>query len=264
MPKDNRYSSTYIRYSPIKVIEVLADRFNEQEMILFCDKLREILNDPAYEYENLLGEGKLAKIRELVYCAQRRRELSVLVAVMKEERDDIELEKLGIEPLPSPSSLPPPTVDRDFWRSWWRWCVIIPLVMILVIWIYEKLVDTGDAYAMSFGHGDLLLFSALILFGVSVQLKTFERKWAHLVNIETLHFFKWFARAGAVLLLIFFNFMKHCMSQSRCLAFTPSPEMRNTYSGFTLSITTVSIAFGYYAYWKMKKQIADAGGQVSS
>jgi hypothetical protein len=92
---------------------------------------------------------------------------------------------------------------------------------------------------------------------VSVQLKIFEGEWAHLENAGTLHLFKRFARVGAVLLLLFFNFMKHCMARNKCFAFTPSLEMLNTYSGFTLSITTASIAFGYYAYWKMKKQRAD-------
>jgi hypothetical protein len=265
MPEDNKYSRS-------KLLKLLMERFNEQELRTFCFILREKVCSEI-DYDNFEGATKEAKIRELIDFILRRNLMSECIAELKMHRPDIDVEVARVRPK---QRSPDPKGEEQNggednggvnhtwsdWRSWWRWCVIVPLVIILAIWIYEKLVATRDAYAISFAHGDLLLFSALLLFGVSVQVKTFQDEKFHLATMRHLRFFKWCARGGAVLLLLFFNFMKHCMSRNQCLSLTLNLEALNNYSGFTLSITIASIAFGYYTYWKIKKQAVNTGGQV--
>lgn len=62
--------------------KTLCDRFSQEELRTLCFDL-------CIDYDNLSGEGKEAKARELVAYLERRGELEHLIAAVRRERGDI-------------------------------------------------------------------------------------------------------------------------------------------------------------------------------
>jgi hypothetical protein len=65
-----------------EIMEILIDRFNEEELRTFCIYLQ-------VDFENLPGRGKIGKARELVLHFERRGELDFIVNVGAKYRQDI-------------------------------------------------------------------------------------------------------------------------------------------------------------------------------
>lgn len=68
--------------SPAELRRVLTERFDLEE-------LRNLCFDLGIDFDNLRGEGKAAKARELVAYLQRRQELERLIVAIRRERGEI-------------------------------------------------------------------------------------------------------------------------------------------------------------------------------
>ncbi len=73
-----------------KLRRLLSKRFNQEEMQNLCQDLR-------VDYDDLPGEGKIAKIRELIAHLERRNRLDDLITCVKVNRPDLERELQSIE-----------------------------------------------------------------------------------------------------------------------------------------------------------------------
>jgi hypothetical protein len=71
----------YAPLSPVNLYRVLTRLFDDEELRTLCFELGE-----DYDYDNLRGEGKKAKARELVALAERKGHLTELEATIRRER----------------------------------------------------------------------------------------------------------------------------------------------------------------------------------
>ena len=67
----------------LKLLEILTTKFNQDELKELCFKLQII------DYEDLAGESKRAKARELISALYRREQLSKLVEIIRQERPEL-------------------------------------------------------------------------------------------------------------------------------------------------------------------------------
>lgn len=74
------------QHQRIELHETLTNRFNEGELRTFCFNLN-------IDYDDLPGEGKVNKARELVDYFYRRNQLSKLIAAIQQYRPDIHSEE---------------------------------------------------------------------------------------------------------------------------------------------------------------------------
>jgi hypothetical protein len=248
-----------ITYSRTKLHKLLVERFSEQELRTFCFHLNEEV-DNDISYDNLEGEGKDAKARELVDYFVRRSRIKELAQAVKRERPDIDLSiaqisfENNIKANASTTSefhynkLSPYDLGSEHWRSWWLFCIVAPLVMLIVLWPFEKFWWNLDhAYARIFAEAEWILFSSLALLGISIQIRGSSKK------LKSPFTYKWIARAGAIILLIFFNVLRHKMISLKFLMTSVDWTTLSSYAGFNLSITFASVAFCYFTHWNVKK-----------
>jgi hypothetical protein len=253
MSKDTQYSGH-------KLHKLLVERLSDQELRTFCFHLKERV-DAAVDYENLEGNGKEAKARELVDHFLRRNRLTELALALQRERSDIDIDQALAEPVRSIG--PPPagtyrgdaiiTLQQYFkqndWRSWWIWCVVIPLAIIVISWPIEEIfVRTGHSYVREFGHGELILLSWSILLGVSLQIKKLNS--AARLRRASLIF--------AVLVLLLFALVRRLLILNQCYLIMPESVALKSFARFSIAITMTSIAFGYFAYWRLKSNVTKA------
>src|SRR5947209_2914352 len=59
-------------------------------------------------------------------------------------------------------------IQREF-LNWMGWKVLLPLILIILIWpLYGKLLHLPHPFVRAFAHGDLLIFSSLVLMEASI------------------------------------------------------------------------------------------------
>lgn len=75
---------------PRKLLRALIDLFSEQDMRDLCFDLR-------VDYENLPGQSKKDKARELIIFFDRRRRMNVLITVFQEHRPHVSIEEIGVD-----------------------------------------------------------------------------------------------------------------------------------------------------------------------
>jgi methionine synthase II (cobalamin-independent) len=74
---------------PRKLLRALIDLFSEQD-------LRDLCFDLRVDYENLPGQSKKDKTRELIIFFDRRRRINVLITVFREHRPHVSLEEIEL------------------------------------------------------------------------------------------------------------------------------------------------------------------------
>jgi effector-associated domain 7 (EAD7)-containing protein len=258
MPNHSQFSRT-------KLHTLLIERFSDQELRTFCFHLSETL-DSRVDYDNLEGNGKDAKARELVDHFLRRNRLHDFASALQKERADIDVREALADPPGDNGGVVPFSfsegsttaelhtyVQQRHWKSWWIWCVIIPLVVIVVIWPFESIAHgANESYVRAFEHGELMLFSGLILLGISDQIKNVVAEGPasakHLKNLS---------RIAAILVLIIFTGIRYFMIKNQCYVVLPGVNTLKSYALFSVAITVTSLAFGYYAYWRIKSGVAN-------
>jgi VIT1/CCC1 family predicted Fe2+/Mn2+ transporter len=87
-----------------KLQELLDQRFNFEE-------IRQLTFDMGIEYEDLAGENKKTKVRELIIYLQRRNRLEELVSIASKHRPQIDWMR-AVQEI-SPSEISDPTLDAN-------------------------------------------------------------------------------------------------------------------------------------------------------
>lgn len=141
-------------------------------------------------------------------------------------------------------------VMRRF-QEWRRWKLLLPLIMLLVFYPIYVFVEGPTPFLNAFAHGDLLLFSALLLFEVSVESDHIQRELEH--NHNSLDDLTEWPRVCGIVLIVLYGSMK--------LAVGPQSEASNktvAYCFFTISVMLLAVTYSYYAFWKtLEKAIKD-------
>jgi len=135
------------------------------------------------------------------------------------------------------------TLAMRRFQEWRRWKLLLPLIMLLVFYPIYIFVEVPSPFLNAFAHGDLLLFSALILFEVSVEADHIRRELQH-VNTSLDDLAEW-PRVCGIVLIVLYGSMK--------LAVGPHAEVSNktvAYCFFTISIMCIAVSYSYYAFWK--------------
>lgn len=96
---------------PRKLLRALIDLFSEQDLRDFCFDLR-------VDYENLPGQSKKDKARELIIFFDRRRRMNVLVTGFQEHRPHVSLDEITVDefdedPTASNIAAAPQTLTSD-------------------------------------------------------------------------------------------------------------------------------------------------------
>lgn len=78
-------SGTPVHLQKPRLFELLTERCDEEEIRTFCFKL-------GLDYDDLRGDSKKSKARELIDYLSRRERLSELVILIRKERPDIPLD----------------------------------------------------------------------------------------------------------------------------------------------------------------------------
>jgi hypothetical protein len=78
--------------NPVNLIQILDTRFDTEEVRSLCFELHtrhpDRMTHPSLDYDSLSGQGKAAKVRELVLYCQRRGMLVELYTIICEQRPD--------------------------------------------------------------------------------------------------------------------------------------------------------------------------------
>jgi hypothetical protein len=137
------------------------------------------------------------------------------------------------------------TVKR--FKDWQRWKLWFPFVAILVVYPLSKFFKVGDEFVSAFGHGDLLLFSALVLIELSVETTHISRECERDPpdNIDSIIENSKFA--GLILILIY-GAMKFMMEHESKLSPNSTPRTQ-AYCALSLSVTFFVVSFSVFAFW---------------
>jgi hypothetical protein len=138
-------------------------------------------------------------------------------------------------------------------KDWERWKLMFPFLAILIVYPISKFVGVGDELVNAFGHGDLLLFSALVLIELSIEAthinKDFDNEIPDKMDslIENARFF------GAILIFIY-GAMKLLLDHGSSVSHI-DPERAKAFCLFSLSVTLLVVSFSIFAFWKALKNV---------
>lgn len=142
------------------------------------------------------------------------------------------------------------------WQDWLVWQVFIPLALIFLIWPIEKyIVESTFPFQLAFAFGDLLLYSALLLFGLTVQVKQIQAEERDKFFKPGFNLMLEFAKAAAVLFIFLFGFIKYDMINNDYFKTNPQPGKTMAFSLFSWSVTIVSIMFSIYIHTKINQEL---------
>jgi hypothetical protein len=133
-------------------------------------------------------------------------------------------------------------------KDWERWKLMFPFVAIVLVYFLSKFGNLGDELVNAFGHGDLLLFSALVLIELSVETthinQELEREAPDKIDslIENSRFF------GMILIFVY-GAMKLMVLHGGKLNHIAPPKAK-AFSFFSLSLTFLVVSFSIFAFWK--------------
>src|SRR5437764_248684 len=96
------------------------------------------------------------------------------------------------------------TMREGRMREWFLWKVVLPFLFLLLMWpVYRLAMHRADAYEKAFAHGELLIFSALVLIEIGIEMKysdtSAENLWTDL------------ARIAAIILIFMFGFLHYAV-----------------------------------------------------
>jgi len=120
------------------------------------------------------------------------------------------------------------------------WKVFVPFLLIILIYpIFMIVVKVNHPFERAFAHGELLIFSALILIEAAVELKRARLGYDELL------------RAGAMLTIFIFGFMKYeAMQQERHLEADEMAAINQlfAFSFFNCAVAALAIAVSVFAF----------------
>ena len=135
------------------------------------------------------------------------------------------------------------TLAMKRFQEWRRWKLLLPLIMLLVFYPIYIFVAAPSPFLNAFAHGDLLLFSALLLFEVSVEADHIQRELQQVHNsIDDLT--EW-PRVCGIVLIVLYGSMKLAVGPE-----THPSSKAIAYCFFTISVMLLAVTYSYYAFWK--------------
>jgi hypothetical protein len=155
--------------------------------------------------------------------------------------------------------------------NWLGWKVVLPLLLILSIYVLIRFVlEIPDPFGMAFAHGELLVFSALVLFEAATEGE-------HLQESTMLNAVRMSARIAAILLIGGFVATKSDVLFKENLLLMELPKNPNAaghdllarkmfaYSWLNCTVALVSVVASIMIFWFTmhleKKQTLDSLGQ---
>jgi hypothetical protein len=140
--------------------------------------------------------------------------------------------------------------------DWQRWKLWLALFAIVIIYPIFKFFGSGGEFISTFGHGDLLLFSALILIELSVEAAHIHQEMPEDMSdkmdglIENSRFF-------GVALIFLYGAMKLMIDHESKLNRMPIAKAK-AFSVFCLSVTFLVVSFSIFAFWKALNNVVHA------
>lgn len=126
--------------------------------------------------------------------------------------------------------------------------IFMPFLILMLMWpIYKWFFDLPHSFERAFAHGDLLIFSALILLESAAEA---EYAPYQSVRMGIARRCAWLFAIGCVLV---FGFMKYSvMLKEPQLAISPEAVIgrMKAFACLNCTIAVVSILFSAFAYWK--------------
>lgn len=124
---------------------------------------------------------------------------------------------------------------------------MFPFIAILIIYPISKFVGIGDELVNAFGHGDLLLFSALVLIELSIETTHINRELERAIP-DTIDSLIENSRLFGALLILIYGSMKLLVVHGQ-KSQVPLPKAW-AFCAFSLSVTFLVVSFGIFAFWK--------------
>lgn len=270
-----------VKYSSLKLHELLNGRFDIPELRRLCDYLKEHAN-AEIDYDDLGSESKSAQLHNLISWINRRNLLNKFVQLVQAHRPDITEEYLSPALFDksanasrdhTPSSTGNDAHDahsvrrrlKIYWyRHGWEWwvCLVgIPFGLLATLYLVERFINqVAFAYHFVFGYGDLILFSALIVFAMSIQFERSHHPSRASGDHQVVEQRSWSERAFPVIakvyafiLLVVLGVLKHSIIKTTAVTLAGTPPVPASYSGGSLLLALASIIFATIVYSQSKK-----------
>jgi len=140
-------------------------------------------------------------------------------------------------------------------RDWKRWKVLLPVLMLLLfypIYIFKEKEIIGP-FLSAFAHGDLLLFSALLLFEVSVEANHIQHELGESYS-DALDDIIEGPKIFGIKLIVVYGAMKLAVGHDNA---PDSPNFIRTaaYCFFCISIATLVVTYSIFAFWKTLEKV---------
>lgn len=134
-------------------------------------------------------------------------------------------------------------------RNWCIWKVVLPLGMLALFYpMYRFVLELEHPFERAFAHGDLILFSVLILLEAAVEGEHIRKQgaWFHL----RLHL----AKVAAILLILIFGFVKTdvMLQESKIGDISSHADVFRkflVYSYFNWLVALVAVIYSLFSFW---------------
>ncbi len=145
------------------------------------------------------------------------------------------------------------------WRHWYLWQCIAPLAVLFMMWpIGGIIVEAEHSFHKAFADGNLLIFSALLLIGVSLEFRKTKSTNRGNRNLRSILDSKAeISLFAAVLLILWFGAVKVDMMQGDYFSKNPLPPKMLLYSLVSLVSAAGSVGFAANAFWEMTRKLLE-------
>lgn len=143
------------------------------------------------------------------------------------------------------------TTTRTF-INWMGWKVVLPLLLILSIYVLIRFIlEIPEPFSRAFAHGDLLVFSALVLLEAATEGEQFQKETTRMMALRL------GARILAILFIVGFVATKSdILYKENQLLMNPSPagheklaSKMHAYSWFNCCVALFSVVGSILFFW---------------
>jgi hypothetical protein len=131
---------------------------------------------------------------------------------------------------------------------WFLWQVLVPIVTIVAFWPVETyFARSASPFSATFGTGDLILFSSLLLFGAAVQTEL-------QVGTEQLRGSRhWALAVGFVAILVYGIVRSHLLVDSMEIEGIPKAPLLQ-YAELSCVLALLAVSLSWYMTAKAEKE----------
>jgi hypothetical protein len=129
-------------------------------------------------------------------------------------------------------------------RAWLAWKVFLPFVFIALMWPVYLCFHRSDAFERAFAHGEFLIYGAIVLLEVALELKYVRDRTGDADLYSEV------ARIGAVVIIFIFGFTHTAVLRAEEIVVFRTDLVY--YSCFGCTVATAAVSVGFYTYWKRR------------